>query len=73
MVDASGAYKKLLDGIDKKTGKFSDKEIKFTPGEIVVLKQVFDSRAKDAKNGFAVGIGESALEVKALFEGKDPK
>lgn len=67
MVEASGAYKKIIDGVDKGTGQFSNKTIEFTPGEVAILKELFDAQGKI---GFAIGDGEAALEVQDIFDGK---
>ncbi|MCP3681691.1 MAG: hypothetical protein GY861_03280 [bacterium] len=69
--DAGTAYKKLLSDADKKTNKFSEKQIEFTPGEVVILKEVFDEKSKRTEHGFTPTSAESVLEIKDLFEGKE--
>jgi len=73
--DAASAYKKILDGSTNKTEKigdetiilteYSDKEIEFTPAEVVLLKQLFDEQEK-----WEISQAEAVGELKELFEGK---
>src|SRR3990172_11814422 len=73
--DAASAYKKILEGSTNKTEKignetiilteYSDKEIEFTPAEVVLLKQLFDEQEK-----WTIDQAAAVQELKKLFDGK---
>ena len=74
--DAASAYKKILEGAKDTPRKiddtntvifteYSDKEIEFTPAEVVLLKQLFDGQEK-----WSIEQAEAVGELKKLFEGK---
>ena len=74
--DAASAYKKILEGSKNTPQKindtdtiivteYSDKEIEFTPAEVVLLKQLFDEQEK-----WEISQAEAVGELKELFEGK---
>lgn len=65
--DAGSAKKKISDTIDQKTGIFNDKEIEFTPGEIAIIKDLFDAQSKI---GFMADDAEAVLALKNTFDGK---
>lgn len=67
IADAGSASKKLKDGMNEKTGKFTDTEVEFIPSEIAVLKELFDIKAK---KGFPFGDADAVVKLDKLFKGK---
>src|SRR3990172_5982375 len=75
--DAASAYKKILEGSKNTPQKiddtntvifteYSDKEIEFTPAEVVLLKQLFDGQEK-----WGIEQSTAVLELDKLFKGKE--
>ena len=74
--DAASAYKKILEGSKNTPQKindtdtvmfteYADKEIEFTPAEVVLLKQLFDEQEK-----WTIDQAAAVQELKELFDGK---
>jgi len=75
--DAASAYKKILEGSKNTTQKvgdesvvfteYSDKEIEFTPAEVVILKELFDANL----DKWTIQDVEAVGELQELFKGKE--
>src|SRR3990167_885736 len=74
--DAASAYKKILEGSKDTPRKiddthtvifteYSDKEIEFTPAEVAILKELFDSNS----DKWTVQEAEAVGELQELFKG----
>ena len=76
--DAASAYKKILEGSKDTPQKiddtntviftqYSDKEIEFTPAEVVILKELFDANL----DKWTIQDVEAVGELQELFKGKE--
>lgn len=63
--NAGSAYSKLIESVDEAKEKYIDGEIEFAPGEVAILKDLFDE-----KKDWSVGDATFVLELKDIFDGK---
>ena len=67
LFDAASAAKKLAEGSEEKNGRifYKDGGIELTPGEIAILKELFE-----ANKNWDITVADSVRELQELFVGK---